>query len=162
MSDIPCRERPPRYDHTPDHTPTMHGEKGYCKVCLVYDFVAETQSVDYGGVHLGLRWTPCVSVLEIEARKRLAGLLAAPQPGPAVTPPVEATPVQLTAVERALILYTRNPSQSLRKLAREVGCDVSLLSRDERIQRLRDAYGGKIPRGSKSKEGDLEAWDEDG
>lgn len=70
MSDIhPCQ-----YDHTPDHIPTQPGEKGYCKVCLEYDYVAEVSGVNpYGPgsfLRLGLRWTPCISALEIEARKR--------------------------------------------------------------------------------------------
>ncbi len=70
MSDVPCHLRPPRYDHTPDHIPTLHGEEGYCKVCLEYNYTVYTASVGMGGVHLGLRWAPCVSALEIEARKR--------------------------------------------------------------------------------------------
>src|SRR5436309_11072354 len=38
--------------------------------------------------------------------------------------------VQLTAVEKALVVMTRDASLSLRKVAKQVGCSVSLLSRD--------------------------------
>jgi hypothetical protein len=75
--------------HTPDHDPTVHGEEGYCKVCLEYDFVAEAVAVNISGpggflVVKPVRWTPCASALEIEARKRLAGMLPAAPP-PATT-----------------------------------------------------------------------------
>jgi hypothetical protein len=72
MSDInPCQ-----YGHTPNFRPTLHGQRGYCKVCLEFDFVAETVSVSLsrGVVVEPTHWTPS-SALEIEARKKLAGLL---------------------------------------------------------------------------------------
>jgi hypothetical protein len=68
---------------------------------------------------------------------------------------------ELTAVERAMMLFTRDPNQSIRALARQVGCDSSLLYRDPRIRRLREAHRGKLPKGTKSREGDVEAEAED-
>lgn len=65
--------------------------------------------------------------------------------------------VKLTAVERALVIYTRDPNQSIRAIARQAGCHPSLLSRDERFQRLRQAHVGNVPRGRKPKGGDIEA-----
>ena len=82
MSDIQTCQ----YDHTPDHKPTMHGEKGYCKVCLKYDYVAEAVGVNINGpgsflVVRPVRWTPSPAS-EIVNRKVLAGLLpVAPAPG---------------------------------------------------------------------------------
>jgi hypothetical protein len=66
-------------------------------------------------------------------------------------------PVRLTAVERAIQIYLRDPNQSVRAVAREAGCDPSLLYRDERFRRLRKAHAGTLPRGSKAKDGSLEA-----
>jgi hypothetical protein len=66
----------------------MHGEEGYCKVCVKYDYVAETVAVDLGGVHLRLRWKPSPA-LEIEARMRAAGRTPpalASQPSSSETP----------------------------------------------------------------------------
>ena len=65
--------------------------------------------------------------------------------------------VELTKVERAIQFYLRDPNQSVREVARKVPCDPSLLYRDERFNRLREAHQGKLPKGSKSGEGDLEA-----
>jgi hypothetical protein len=69
-------------------------------------------------------------------------------------------PVELTAVERALVIYARDPNQSLRAVARQVGCAHSLLVRDPRFQRMRQAIAGVVSRGSKSKGGDMEAESE--
>jgi hypothetical protein len=69
--------------------------------------------------------------------------------------------VELTAAERAMVVYLRDPNQSIREIAHQVGCDPSLLYRDERLKRLREAHKGKVPKGTKSKEGDLEAEAED-
>jgi hypothetical protein len=106
MSDIdPCQ-----YDHTPDHKPTQHGETGYCKVCLVYDFVAYISGVNPygpGGFHvLGLRWTPCVSALEVEARQRRHGQLPV---APSETPPVEVTPTIWFHAERQYSIDGKTP-----------------------------------------------------
>jgi hypothetical protein len=65
--------------------------------------------------------------------------------------------VRLTAVERAMQIFLRDPNQSIRGIARQVGCDPALLFRDERFTRLREAYKGKVPKGSKPKDGPLEA-----
>jgi hypothetical protein len=84
-------------------------------------------------------------------------------PPPAAPEPAEARaasttpPAELTAVERALVIYSRDPDQSVREVARRAGCDPSLLYRDERFGRLREAYKRKLRKGTKSKEGDLEA-----
>lgn len=64
---------------------------------------------------------------------------------------------ELTAVERALVIYARDPNQSVRAVARQVGCNHTLLLRDPRFQRLREAYASTLPRGRKSKDGNLEA-----
>lgn len=89
MSDtLPCQ-----YGHTPDHIPTRHGDKGYCRVCLEYDYIAETVGVNanQGVVVRPTHWTRSTAS-EIVHRKMLAGLLSTaptPQPAPAVTPPEE-------------------------------------------------------------------------
>jgi hypothetical protein len=67
----------------------------------------------------------------------------------------DATP--LTAVEKALMLMHRDPNKSLRQVAREVPCNHALLSRDRRIQRMREAQTRRVPKGSKAKDGTLEA-----
>jgi hypothetical protein len=64
---------------------------------------------------------------------------------------------ELTAVERAMQIYLRDPNQSLREVARKARCDPGQLSRDPRFRRLREAHAGTIPKGSKSKQGDMEA-----
>ncbi len=81
----------------------------------------------------------------------------ADQAGPA---PGSSPVAQLTAVERAMLIYSRDPNQSLREVARKVPCDPSLLSRDPKFKRLREAHQGSVPKGSKSKEGTVEAEDE--
>jgi hypothetical protein len=66
----------------------------------------------------------------------------------------------LTAEERCIQIYLRDPNQSLRKIARLARCDPSIPSRSDKLRRLREAHAGKLPRGRKTKEGDLEAEDE--
>jgi hypothetical protein len=87
----------------------MHGEKGYCKVCLKYDYVAETVGVSpsRGVVVEPRHWTPS-SALEIEARMRLAGLLppAAPQPAPSEPAPAEQPQAVPLNNEQAAVLKT--------------------------------------------------------
>jgi hypothetical protein len=90
-----------------------------------------------------------------------------PPPGPAAgepTPDATATPAaegdairRLTRVEKALMLMARDPNKSLRRVAREVPCHVSLLSRDPRVRRMRQAQAGHLPKGRKGKAGDVEA-----
>jgi hypothetical protein len=123
MSDShPCQ-----YDgHTPDHIPTTHGERGYCKVCLEYDYVAETVAVNLGGVHLGLRWKPCPSALEIEARKRLAGLLsAAPTRQPTPSEPAPAAPPAEPTPYAALLAYAADELKGGERKAVEVLCSTN-------------------------------------
>lgn len=81
---------------------------------------------------------------------------------PAATPPDAPTSAaaELTAVERAIAVYLRDPNLSVIEVARLAGCDRSLLYRDARFKRLRQAHRGTLPKGSKSNEGDLEAEDE--
>jgi hypothetical protein len=93
----------------------MHGEKGYCKVCLKYDYVAETVAVDLGGVHLGLRWAPCPSALEIEARMRAPEQTPpalAPQPASSETP-AGGQPPTVSAEEAVVlrVMLVRHPVQ---------------------------------------------------
>jgi hypothetical protein len=79
--------------------------------------------------------------------------------GPATPPEAqrERAAAELTAVEHAMIIFTRDPTRSLTDIADEAGCDRSLFYKDERLIRLREAHQGKVPRGSKSKEGEIEA-----
>jgi hypothetical protein len=74
-----------------------------------------------------------------------------------LTPAAEAPAAKLTAVEQAIALFLRDPDLSVSDIARQVGCNRSLLYRDERFKRLREAHRGRLPKGSKSKEGHLEA-----
>jgi hypothetical protein len=71
------------------------------------------------------------------------------------------TPNHLSAVERAIQIFLRDTSQSVREIARKVGCNHALLSRNEKFRRLRQAYQGSPPRGTKSRDGNLEAEAED-
>jgi hypothetical protein len=98
------------------------------------------------------------------------GLLAAETPAPAPAPPApraeeaapRSSPVrdEPTAVERAMIIFTRDPNQPVTEIARQAGCDRSLLYRSPTFRRLRQAHAGRLPRGSKSSDGDLEAEEE--
>ena len=67
---------------------------------------------------------------------------------------------KLTATERAIAIYLRDPSKSVRAVARQARCNPSLLYRDPRFRRLRAAHQATLPKGTKSKDGDLEAEDE--
>jgi hypothetical protein len=84
---------------------------------------------------------------------------------PAVQP-TDATEIQaaadssaekLTAVERAVQIFLRDTNQSKREVARKAGCNPSLLSRDGRFKQLWEAYNRSLPKGSKSKDGTIEA-----
>jgi hypothetical protein len=63
----------------------------------------------------------------------------------------------LTAVEQAMVIYLRDPSQSVADVARQVPCNRSLLYRDERFKRLRSTCVGQVPKGSKTKDRTMEA-----
>jgi hypothetical protein len=58
-------------------------------------------------------------------------------------------------------IYLRDPNQSIRAVARQSGCNPSLLSRNLQFRRLRQAYQSKLPKGSKAKDGTLEAESND-
>lgn len=68
---------------------------------------------------------------------------------------------ELTYIDKALILLTRNPNQSTRGIAQQVGCTHSWLSKNERFKRMRQSLAGRLAKGTKTK-GYLEAeeWDE--
>jgi hypothetical protein len=68
---------------------------------------------------------------------------------------------ELTAVDRAMIIFAKDPNQTIREVARKVGCHPSLLSRNEKFQNLRSAYMGTLPIGTKSKDRNLEAQADD-
>jgi hypothetical protein len=117
MSDSP----PCQYGHTPDHIPTTHGEKGYCKVCLEYDYVAETVGVSLhsGVVVRPTRWTPS-SALEIKARERRVGRLPpapTPLPAPSAPPPEPQTEPELITLHsnqwQILTVLAANPKVAL-------------------------------------------------
>jgi hypothetical protein len=67
----------------------------------------------------------------------------------------------LSPVERALIIYTRDPNQSIRKIARQAGCSHAALLKNEKFKRLRQTHQGSLPTGTKSRDGDLEAEADD-
>jgi hypothetical protein len=71
----------------------------------------------------------------------------------------ESADPELSAEEQAVVLFTRDPNQSDRSIAKQIGCSPSVLSRSERYQALKQAHAGNLPKGKKSKAGDLEAWD---
>jgi hypothetical protein len=70
---------------------------------------------------------------------------------------------ELTKVEKAIQIYLRDTNQSDSEIAREVGCHPSLLSRNKRFQKVKSeyerAYRDRIPRGSKTRDGAMEAED---
>jgi hypothetical protein len=121
--------------------------------------------VDFGKVRADLNWELADLNWELQrSSQTMAGPEEAREGGrsqqlPAKEP--EPEDPKLTAVERAMQIYARDPNQSLRAVARQVGCDPSLLSRDARFKRLRESYVANIPRGSKSKEGTVEAEQEE-
>lgn len=100
---------------------------------------------------------------DAERRARKRGIVPMLMDGMTVAVANPAAPrEELTAVERAIQIYLRDPNQSLRTVAQQAGCNVSLLSRDDRIKRLREAHAGTVPRGSKSEDGvEAEDWDEE-
>ena len=67
---------------------------------------------------------------------------------------------KLTAVEQAIAIFLRDPQRSVRAIAAEIGCSHSVLSENETFKRLRAAFAGTVHRGRKSKDGRLEADDE--
>ena len=77
---------------------------------------------------------------DVEALQALDALLTCCKE--AIGLPSKPPPAKLTAVEQALILLFRNPNQSNRVLARQIGCHPSALS-DDRIRRLRQAQSGR-------------------
>jgi hypothetical protein len=68
---------------------------------------------------------------------------------------------RVTAEDLCVEFFLRDPNQSLREIARQAGCDPSIPARSERLKRLRQTYAGRLPRGSKSKDGSLEAEEEE-
>jgi hypothetical protein len=122
------------------------------------DALADYLVAEKGADPNGIVSLPLTTVAELLKR----GVPAAPAPQPDTA--AEQTAVgaaELTAVERAMMIFIRDPSRSITDLAREVGCDRSLLYKDERFKRLRQAHQGKPPKGNKSKEGDIEAEQDD-
>jgi hypothetical protein len=149
----------------------MHGEKGYCKVCLAWDYVAETQAVDLAGVHLGLRWTPSLAS-EIEARMRLAGLLPAagtPQPAPTFAQTAPAAPQRLDrdTLERLAIAELLIIDPNANRIAKRIGVPRSTLQGwptfQEYYDRMKkDAEARRQERrGQRAGERDFEADEED-
>jgi len=66
--------------------------------------------------------------------------------------------------ERALALLVKHPDWTQGKMAQAVGVNRQSLYRFKRYQAAREALQGgraEIPRGSKDKDGNLEAWDSD-
>jgi hypothetical protein len=68
---------------------------------------------------------------------------------------------ELSAVEQAMIIFNRDPTQSIAKIARTVGCSRGVLYHDERFQRLLQAHQGMLAKGSKSRDGKIEAEADD-
>jgi hypothetical protein len=95
--------------------------------------------------------------------------LAAMKPAALVTeeprrPNPQAT-VNLTKVERALIILRRDPQKSNRAIAAEVGCNASLLSNDPEFKKVREFYKeackANIPKGTKNANRTVEAEQDD-
>lgn len=98
----------------------------------------------------------------------IEALLPAPTPQAATSRPIEApaadtaeraSPGALTPVDRAMILFTRDPNQSVRTIAKQAGCHHSVLSRSQQFRDLRNAHARHLRHGSKSADGRLEAED---
>jgi hypothetical protein len=68
----------------------------------------------------------------------------------------------LTAEERCIMIYMRDPNKSLRKIAAEAGCDPAIPFRSKKLHRLRKSDVGKLPRGYKTKQGAIEAEADEG
>jgi hypothetical protein len=100
--------------------------------------------------------TPAVLAKRLGVAVDLLREVVRPGTDPA-TPAAEPPAAKLTAVEEAIALFLRDPDLSVSEIARQVGCNRSMLYRDERFKRLRETYRGRLPKGSKSKEGHLEA-----
>jgi len=71
--------------------------------------------------------------------------------------PAVADGSKFSKIERALIILRRDPNKSNRAIAIEVGCAASLLSSDPTFLAAREALRGKVPKGSKGKDGTMEA-----
>lgn len=66
----------------------------------------------------------------------------------------------LSAVEQAIAIFLRDPNQSQRSIARQVGCSASSLSESKVFRRLRQAFAGQKPRrGRRFTDGRIEADD---
>ena len=107
-----CRNDHP---HKPDHIPTMHGEKGYCRACLEWDYTAETQSISAGaGVVLGLRWTPS-SATEILDRRKLADEKPSAPQGALVNSPQQGDEPHPDGLEGGRWLWWKNERHEVAK-----------------------------------------------
>ncbi len=81
-----------------------------------------------------------------------------PPAGKSEPPPADSTPpAALTAVERAMQIFLRDTRQTKVEIARQAGCHPSVLSREGPFTRLWDAHHGTVPKGSKAKDGTMEA-----
>jgi hypothetical protein len=67
----------------------------------------------------------------------------------------------LTAEERCIAIFLRDPNKSNRQIAKEAGCSPSILSRPK-LKALRQMHAGQLRKGEKTKAGDVEAEDESG
>ena len=79
---------------------------------------------------------------------------------PATPAPAPVADDGLTAIERSIAIFLRDPNQSIRAIAKKAGCSHSVLSESEQFRRLRAVFTGNLPRGSKSKDGGIDADDE--
>lgn len=68
--------------------------------------------------------------------------------------------VGLKGEAKALALLVQHPEWSNKQIAAEVGCSRTSLYRRARYRQARRAMGGTLPKGSKSAEGDLEAYED--
>jgi hypothetical protein len=66
-------------------------------------------------------------------------------------------PEELTKAEIAMLIYLRDPSQTVPEVASKAGCDSSLLYRHPKFKRLYKTYQGTPKKGSKGKDGSMEA-----
>jgi hypothetical protein len=146
MEQTMSESHPCQYGHTPDHIPTRHGEKGHCRVCLEYDYVAETVGVNasQGVVVRPTHWTPSAAS-EILARKMHAGLLpaapAAPPPAPSESAagPAGSDTTSLTS-DQAAVLKTLLGAGGVTMTVEMIVDKVSLSDRTVRtvLKSLRD------------------------
>jgi hypothetical protein len=64
-------------------------------------------------------------------------------------------------IAEALGVLAQHPDWTNKAIAIQVGCNANYLSQNERFKNARTALRRALPSGSKSKEGDVEAWEED-